>query len=198
MTLPTPRTLWLGSALISAVLLFCSAGAWLAARAAQRAQDERLAKLASHARTISDLMDSLPAWATAPRPTGTLAPEVSAALASAGLPASALSSLSAEPESSSSTSPSTSVQARTRRATLVLGAVTLPQLGTFLDRWHLRQPAWAVSAIDLAPEPGGEKVKAVTGGDLPLRAVLTLESVFLEGLRQRTDGQAPKRIGGHR
>jgi hypothetical protein len=70
-----------------------------------------------------------------------------------------------------------------QRATFTLVPITLPQLGAFLDAWRQREPYWTVASIDVGPEPirqnenGGA---AAAGRDLPLRAVLTLEAIYLD------------------
>src|SRR5690606_2866944 len=100
---------------------------------------------------------------------GTLAERTAGALADAGLPGSALQGVSPESQVGGDRSGGVS----RRRATLTL-ATTLPQLGRFLGAWRAREPAWTVTGIDLAPEARGE---AAPGSDLPIRAVLTIESI---------------------
>ena len=56
---------------------------------------------------------------------------------------------------------------------MVLAPVTLPELGRFLSSWEFLEPAWTVSTIDLAPIAHGN---ASPGGDLPIRAVMSIES----------------------
>jgi hypothetical protein len=64
---------------------------------------------------------------------------------------------------------------------VTLAGVTLPQLGGFLKEWRQREPAWTVSGIDLAPQAPGKKGEASSaGGDLPLRAVIGIETMFVE------------------
>jgi hypothetical protein len=109
-----------------------------------------------------------------------LTPRISAALAAAGLPASALSSLSPEAESPIGEG---DLKARRTRAVLTLAPVTLPQLGGFLAAWRSREPQWTVSSIELSPQPGNQspgQSAAAPGGDLPLRAVLGLETLFVD------------------
>jgi hypothetical protein len=71
--------------------------------------------------------------------------------------------------------------ARRTRAVLTLAPLTLPQLGGFLAAWHSREPQWTVSSIELSPQPGNQAQSAAApGGDLPLRAVLGLETLFVD------------------
>lgn len=185
MTTFSPRTIWTVAVLVSVTALGITNWNYARSKRLASVQVQRLNKLTKHASTISEVGASLPAWAFGPKPPGSLAPEVSAALAGSGLPPSAMASLSAEPESSGSlaTGAAGPVQARTRRGTLVLTSVTLPQLGAFCATWRERQPGWSIAALDVGPETGNANARsqiAATGGDLPLRAVLTLESISLE------------------
>jgi hypothetical protein len=107
-----------------------------------------------------------------------LAQRVGAALTRAGLSASCLSSLS--PEAQSMVAMTDGQPRLTRqRATLVLTSLTLPQLGAFLDAWRSGEPDWTVTGLDVSPAGGAGPVQS-TGGDLPLRVVLALESVTAE------------------
>ncbi len=183
------RVLWGVVATVAAVALSITGWKWAQATSAERTQTQRLARLTTQANSINDLRSKLPEWALASKAPGTLAPEVSAILSASGLPASAMASLSADPDQSTGNQGigmgnvgTATIQARTRRATLVLGSVTLPQLGTFLQTWRDRQPAWTVATIDVSPELGSSAMatKTQTGGDLPLRAVLTMENLSLQ------------------
>ena len=177
----SPRSIWFVAIALSALTLGSTGWSWSRATRLQRVQIERLDRLTRHSKTISDLSTGLPAWALGAKPAGALAPEISATLTGSGLPASAMSSLAADPGTATQPGPAqASVQARTRRATLVLASLTLPQLGTFCETWRQRQPAWTIAALDISPELGAPTAKAQTGGDLPLRAVLTLETISLE------------------
>lgn len=176
------RALWCLAVVASAVGITAGSWSYAKASAAERLQSRRLVAVTQQTELIAEVSSSLPEWATATKAAGTLAPEVSGVLAAAGLPPAAMASLSAEGDAQprNSANGAGPVQVRTRRATLVLASVTLPQVGAFLDRWKARQPAWTVSGIELAPEPGGAQAKASTGGDLPLRVVLTLETLSIE------------------
>ncbi|MCC6678154.1 MAG: hypothetical protein IT436_13515 [Phycisphaerales bacterium] len=116
---------------------------------------------------------------------GGLAQEISAVLTAASLPASAMTSLSPD---NGTTLPG-DVGLTQLRAGLTLNNITLPQLGRFLAQWRRRQPAlggWTVTAIDLSPEAESGKAAApgATARDLPLRAVMNLESIVAEGAEQ--------------
>lgn len=102
---------------------------------------------------------------------GGLTPRVTAALQQAGLPAGALAGLS--PEAEAVIADQGGVRVARRRATLTLSGVTLPQVGKFLDAWRSAEPVWTPVSIDLSPI-GGKPPEA--GGDLPLRAVIAIES----------------------
>ncbi|MCC6679178.1 MAG: hypothetical protein IT436_18790 [Phycisphaerales bacterium] len=110
-----------------------------------------------------------------------LAEEVAGVLSASGLPPSALASLSPDSAQSSGTGPLVRL-----RAGMTLTKVTLPQLGRFLSEWRRRQAdvgGWTVTDIDLSPESGVDAIagSAGTGRDLPLRAVMSLESIAAEG-----------------
>lgn len=105
---------------------------------------------------------------------GPLAQRVSDALAAAGLPSGTLSSLSPESATTQRATPGSAMTIR-KRATLTLAPITLPQVGKFLATWRAQEPAWSVASVDLAPE--GSRVSP-TGGDLPLRAVVVIETVM--------------------
>ena len=173
--------LWCVVGVVSASALVPTGWSWLHAVRLERAESLRLERVKHQAQKLGDLKTKLPEWALAAKAAGTLAPEVSAALGASGLPASAMASLSADPETAGTPGASAAgIQVRHRHATLVLGSVTLAQLGTFLQTWRQRQPAWTVSMMDVSPEPNGAALKAQTGGDLPLHAVLTMETLTLE------------------
>lgn len=179
----TPR-LWL---LWSVVILTAALGIALAVRkaaAATRAGAQSLTALQSLQVQLSEidhLRSALPAWAASPAPGAAtdadqpLAPRISEAIKACGLPPASLVSLSAD--SGHGNNPATvAVTVVRRRANLTLTGLTLPQLGAFLATWRTREPAWPVTAIDLSPQG----VQAIpTGGDLPLRAVIALESISL-------------------
>jgi hypothetical protein len=103
---------------------------------------------------------------------GVLTPRVTAALEQAGLASTALASLSPEAESQVASQPG--LRVFRRRAALTLNGVTLPQIGKFLSVWRIAEPAWTPTTIDVSPA-GGRPPE--TGGDLPLRTVITIETI---------------------
>jgi hypothetical protein len=105
-----------------------------------------------------------------------LATRVAGVLSAAGLAQSNLGALS--PESTTQRSGGgTTVR---RRATMTLQSLTLPELGRFLAEWRSREPSWTVTSIDLNPQ---ERAKPTPGADLPIRAVVLLESLSFESSR---------------
>jgi type II secretory pathway component PulM len=157
-------------ALLGVVLLIgcATALAWsarlaLTARAEANRAEFALRRVEGQARELVTLRAKVPA----PHAPGAgLAARVSATLARCGLPAAALASLSPG-----------SVIGQRQQATLTLGAVTLPQVGSFLDAWRAAEPEWAVASIDLSPVQSGA---ATPGADLPLRAVIGIEAAQAE------------------
>jgi hypothetical protein len=176
---PSIRKVWCIAAAVGASSVAWGGLSWTRAARAERVQMQRLNRLNACVKDLDTLRSKLPDWSANARPSGTLAPQVSAAISAAGLPASAMLSLSADPEMPA---PAKGIQANRRRATLVLAPVTLPQLGAFLQTWRQRQPAWVISQLDVSPEPEGKKKDdaAMVGGDLPLRSVMTFETLWLD------------------
>lgn len=135
--------------------------------------------LADRVREFDRLQAQVAHWPALPADTS-LAQEISAALAAAGLPASALANLS--PDSGIAVPGSAPGAGLTQlRAGLTLNDITLPQLGRFLAEWRHRQPAWTVTGIDLTPEQANADAARAIGGDLPLQAVLIIESIVTDG-----------------
>ncbi len=161
-----------------AIGLSLGAAAWSADRALEaRAEAARagtaLAALAADARELAVLRSQAPGETDAPRPASELPARLTAVLGACGLPASAVQNFSAE---ASRRDPQ--VQgAQRERASLVLGQVTLPQVGRFLGAWRDAEPEWVVSAIELTPGGGGA---APGGGELPLRVLMSLDAVTAE------------------
>ncbi len=149
----------------------------------QIASAERLAKMT-------------PRWAQRGRPEmspGGLAAAVNDVLAAAGVPASSLASLSPAAELQASVGVSAGpgqvgLAARRGRAVLTLSPVTLPQSGAVLRAWAEAQPEWTVSSIELTPEPQGRR-ELPPGSDLPLRAVLVLEVLYVEAALPAGSGE---------
>ncbi len=175
--------LWAITVLISAAMI---ASALPRALHARRNADVQLAaarSLAESASELARLRAGSPTERAASEPEPKLATRISAALAAAGLPASALAVLSPESES---VEPVTAAAALVRRrATMVLTPVSLPQLGRFLAEWRARSPEWTPTRIDLepiaaGPGPSSASSSVQPGADLPLRVTLAVESVRAE------------------
>lgn len=148
---------------------------YVTARADAAAERMRLTTVTEHLGELARLRSSAPPWTRQGPPAGGLAPRVSGALAASGLPATALSTLSPEAESGMGEA---DLRARRTRAVLTLAPVTLPQLGAFLSEWRTQAPEWTVSSIDLSPQ---NERDTGAGGDLPLRAVLAIETLYVGG-----------------
>ncbi len=163
-----------------------------AARDESRRALVRLDATVAQVRTIETLSARTAQWAQRGRPPlakGGLTTAVNEALASAGLPAASLSSLSPATEmpialrpaaaSGSGEANAPGLAAVRQRALLTLAPISLPQVGRFLAAWREAHPDWIVSAIDFSPEPPGRR-EPTPGSDLPLRVVITLETLFVE------------------
>ncbi|MFN7021599.1 MAG: hypothetical protein ACK4WH_09765 [Phycisphaerales bacterium] len=124
------------------------------------------------AELIATMRTEVPEAPTDDSSRGGLTPRITAALERAGLPVGALASLS--PEAESQVVSQAGVRVSRRRATLTLAGVTLPAVGRFLDAWRAAEPGWTPMSIDVSPA-GGQAPEA--GGDLPLRAVVVIESI---------------------
>lgn len=159
--------------LASAAALCMTASRYLAGRRARVSASEILVLRRVQVEELASLRR---ATATLPRSSGDLTSRMTAVLASCGLPSSTLGSVLPEPPVEL---PSPRGLARTRQVARVsLEKLTLPALGRVLDTWRAAEPAWAITAIDLAavqaakaPAPGEDR-------QLRLRATLTLEAVF--------------------
>jgi len=150
----------------------CGRAALGARRAADVAHD-RLIAATAQARELAALRTMTPRER---RPGSGLASRVSAALTRCGLQASALSSLSPESAFAEGGEGGTKRQ----RAVLALDGATLPQVGSFLEAWRNAEPEWVVSSVELAPQTGKTVAPPTPGGDLPLRAVIAVEAVYVE------------------
>jgi len=135
----------------------------------------RLSETIRDAGTITEIRARLPAYSLRDEARGSLTPRVTTAMERAGLPAATLVSLS--PQAESGLAREGGVQLSSRRATLMLSNLSLPQLGRFLDAWRSTEVAWLPVSIDLSPASGKPPD---AGGDLPLRVVITIESRSLK------------------
>jgi hypothetical protein len=165
--------IWIGAVVIAGAAVAVTAPTAARARDDAAAAQASLRDAARNAELISTLRTQAPDAITGDSHGG-LTPRVTAALERAGLPAGALASLS--PEAESQVVSQAGVRVSRRRATLTLAGVTLPAVGRFLDTWRAAEPAWTPTSIDVAPA-GGQAAEA--GGDLPLRAVIVIESVVV-------------------
>jgi hypothetical protein len=170
-----PAVAWTLSLGAAATMLGVSGRFAVYARVDATRARNQLALLAEQARELISLRVASASQTSAKRQASGLAPRVGAALSRCGLPASCLSSLS--PETAVVVNEGSS-HLRRQRATLALGSITLPQLGSFLNGWRTSEPDWGVTSIDLSPMAAGQN--ASTGGDLPLRAVLVVESMYAD------------------
>jgi hypothetical protein len=168
--------MWAAVVLVSAGGVGLAGARYWAARDRATSERSRAGEVSQRLHEIARLRSSAPAWMVRGKPSTGLTPRISAALSACGLPASAMSSLSPEAESPLG---DRDIKARRSRAVLTLAPVTLPQLGGFLAAWRSREPDWTVSSIDLALQSGNGQ-GAAAGGDLPLRAVLGLETLFVD------------------
>ncbi len=127
------------------------------------------AKLAASPNSSTDVQDV---------PAASLATRVSGVLSAAGLSQSNLAGLS--PESAAQRSDAGT--ALRRRATLTLQSLTLRDLGRFIGEWRVREPAWTVTSIDLAPVSNATPPhdKPAPGADLPIRVVLVVETLSFD------------------
>lgn len=164
-------SLWLatGAATFAAVGITGNKAAQ--ARRSAAAAQAQLLSVQSQAERLISLRSSDAEVVSTPGP---LAQRVSDALAAAGLPSGTLSSLSPESATTQRATPTSAMTIR-KRATLTLAPITLPQVGKFLATWRAQEPAWSVASVDLAPEGGRV---AATGGDLPLRCVVVIETLM--------------------
>jgi len=170
---------------LSMVALTVAGRAALTAREQARVSVASFRGLSERVREFDRLQARAAPWPRRSGPEGGLAQEVSAVLAAAGLPPSAMTSLSPD----NGTALPGDVGLTQLRAGLTLNNITLPQLGRFLAEWRRRQHgpgSWTVTAIDLSPETESGKAAApgTTARDLPLRAVMNLESIVAEGGEQ--------------
>lgn len=163
--------LWAAAIGASLATLAWFGQAALAARADARAARATLASTTEVTREVIRLRGTVPQASTVPVPASELPTHVTETLARCGLPAGAMSSFNAPPASRESRA-----GAMGQRATLVLAPITLPHLGRFLGAWRESRPEWMVSGIELSPKNDRARNEPAHGGDLPLQAVLSLES----------------------
>lgn len=171
---PPAWILWGGATLASAITLAVTVPGAVRAFDSANAELKSLRSTVTHAETLVALRSQLPTKGAIEESQRTLAERVASAIADAGLSSPALANLSPEPQVGAG-------NAARRRAALTLAPITLPEFGRFLDAWRRREPDWIVTSIDLSPEARGNASSRAPGGDLPLRAVVTIEAVVLDG-----------------
>lgn len=208
--IPSPMASWSLALFLGGSALTGMLWSYQAAASHNASTARRLQRITEQATEHQRLSDALPVWARTGSETNSaeaLAQRVSASIAAAGLPSTALSSLS--PESIANDGGhdrSFAVRIDRRRAVLTLGSVTLPQLGRFLAAWREREPEWTVTSIDVTPINIGDGssspkdrssgVQVAPGGDIPARVVLAIErwSVRQPGkVGSPSSGSAPLR-----
>lgn len=150
------------------------------ARVTAQNQVHRLESTEAKTAEIKQLRSQSTVTPSAGKDAAGLTPRLTQSLAVAGIPSSSLASLT--PQNETIRTPD-GKQAIRRRAAVTLAPVRLPDLGTFIDAWRRQNPEAIISSIDLSPESGAS---ASPGGDLPLRVVMTIESLAVE-----TTGGAP-------
>ena len=153
--------------------LFMSASSFLSAKHARITTAETLVLRRAQVEELASLRC---ATAALPRSSGDLTSRMTAVLASCGLPSSTLGSVLPEPPVEL---PGPSGVARTRQVVRVsLEKLTLSTLGRVLDTWRAAEPAWAITAIDLAAVQAAKPLAPGEDRQLRLRATLTLDAVF--------------------
>lgn len=194
----SPMASWTLAVVVGGSVLVATSWGYQNAAKADAFAARRLQRVTEQSEEYRRLSAALPAWTrsgTDARSGDALAQRVSAAIAAAGLPASALASLSPESQAGNDGGSRTvggaggGVKIERRRAVLTLGSITLPQLGRLLAAWREREPEWTVTSIDATPlqisdKPergggagggGGGGVQVAPGGDIPARVVIAIE-----------------------
>jgi hypothetical protein len=166
---------WIAVLALSAGAVALAGQRAAASRAAAGREQAELGRVAAQARELRSLRAAAASPESAKATSG-LASRVGTALSRAGLPASCLSSLSPEAQSVQAIDGSRP-GVRRQRATLVLTSLTLPQLGSFLQTWRADEPAWTITGVEVAAAQGPPPP---TGGDMPLRAVLSMECIVAD------------------
>ncbi len=167
----TKAIFWIAAA-VSLVLCMMAGHRYWAARSDADTSLRQLQRVSDNAREIASLRSAAPPESRRLRPPPGLATRVADVVSKAGLPQSSLQSLSPETE----TQVWAAIGLRRQVAKMTLDGLTLPQLGRFLQEWRTAEPVWTVSTIDISPAPAHGR--GTQPGDRPLRAVLSIETVF--------------------
>lgn len=173
------QAIWICVLIVAGITLSWAGLTATGARQSAMDASARLTRVQAAAQEIDAIGARLPAWAIAPDANAdSLAKRAGQVVAAAELPASSLASFTSQNEPAGQTGTG-SVKLMRRRATLVLGGPTLPQLGNFLSTWKTKEPEWTVASIDISVDRAAQSNAFTAGGDLPLRTILTLESYTL-------------------
>lgn len=173
------RLLWIIVLPVGLVALAISCRDYARAKHAAEHELKRAHTLTSHLRDLEQFRPVADSWRERKRPTAGLAALLGETLSNCGIPTAVLSNVTPQPEISVQGPPGTESLKR-QRAGFTLTPITLPQLGAFLHAWRSREPYWIVASIDVSPEPIRRHDDSMAGRDLPLRAVLVLDAVYLD------------------
>lgn len=178
--------LWMVALAVSIAIPGIAAREFSRARAEADRELSRLDLVLPQVQQIALLRAKVPHWADRKIPETALAPAAAAVVASCGLPSSALANVSPEARIRIGEG---QLSAMRQRATITLNAVTLPEVGRFLEAWRRAQPDWTIVSVDLSPQ---QRANVRPGRDLPLRAVITIEAMFMPAAtRQQNPGGHP-------
>lgn len=166
-------TLFAAALVVTGVMLVRT----LAARRHAVAAGAHIANVSDTLRTLHQLQAAVRSGSSGKKPAPGLTGQVSDALAQAGVPVTAMTSLAPEAETEVSR---TGDVARVRHgARLGLEPVTLPQVGRFLQSWRSAHPEWTIISMQLTPLPSRQpQVSGATPG--PLRVNLVLQCEYTE------------------
>ncbi len=177
-------TLWCATIGLAGSALVYNADRYVAARSASQDKVHECRVIAGGLRELQALKHAGGPLASPASTDEGLAEAVSQTLAEVGLPSTTLESLVPDlGATGSSGSPiltadgqRTDAMLRCARASLVLQDLTLPRLGAFIDAFARRRPGWRLTTIDIARD---RDAKVTPGEDLPIRAVLSLETLAI-------------------
>ncbi len=166
--------LWVGTVVLCAGMIGWSLSGFNASRTRSTTEQSAYINAATKIAQIESTPDLVRPDNAADRTT--LATRVAGAVAQSGLPHAVLEGLSPESERVINTQSSVTV-VRTG-ATLTLSPITLAQFGRFLATWRAEEPSWTAASIDITPN---RRATTDRGGDLPLRVIVTIESIRVRG-----------------
>ncbi len=166
--------LWVGTVVLCAGLIGWSLSAFKASRARSTTEQSAYIQAATKIAQVEAAPSLLRVDSASERTT--LASRIADAMAQTGLPHSTLEGLS--PESERVITAQSDVTVVRTGATLTLSPITLTELGRFLATWRVEEPRWTVASIDITPN---RRATTDRGGDLPLRVIVTIESIRVRG-----------------